>query len=299
MKCISMHSVKHPVTGVLTTVPCGKCMPCRVNHAQDWRFRLEAELPKARSAVFLTLTINDENLVRNDQGFPVLVKKDLQKFWYRVRRDMNYRTQKYADSELPNKHTFLRFPPVKYYAVGEYGGESWRPHYHAIAFNISLETLKKIDKLWPLGFVKVGTVTPQSIGYVTKYITKIDSRDLDSRGLEDYPPFNCMSKGVGITYVDDATKEYHEKQSRMMHRVRKYRERLPQYYKDKIHDLSDPVTIGKLKKYRDKMRELALDADTEKYLSLHEKGVNIYEYEKREIEALINTLSKNNKRNKL
>ena len=61
---------------------------------------------------FVTLTYNDENLPKDN----TLVKEDLQKFW----KDLRYRI-------FPEK--------IRYFASGEYGDETQRPHYHAVIFN--------------------------------------------------------------------------------------------------------------------------------------------------------------------
>ena len=59
---------------------------------------------------YITLTYNDDHLPANGSLQP----RDLQLFWKRLRK--------------------ARTPGIRYYACGEYGDQTARPHYHAIIF---------------------------------------------------------------------------------------------------------------------------------------------------------------------
>jgi len=75
---------------------------------------------------------------------------------------------------------------IKFFACGEYGDESLRPHYHACLFGIDFadrwhyKTKKGIkhyrsptlEKLWTFGNSDIGDVTFESAAYVARYITK-------------------------------------------------------------------------------------------------------------------------------
>lgn len=150
MQCISPIKLKHG-----DIVPCGKCNFCLTSIRQDWNFRLHEELRTADTAFFLTLTYEDSQLplVDQDDGQTVstLFKPDVQKFLKRLR---------YHHQE---KKT------IRYYAVGEYGSKTDRPHYHVIMFNLSIAALLDLDKIWSHGNIKIGDVNAASIPYVTKY----------------------------------------------------------------------------------------------------------------------------------
>nr|QJB21654.1 MAG: replication initiator protein [Microvirus sp.] len=177
-------------------VPCGRCIECLQTKRASWSFRLKQELIKAKSATFLTLTLNDEHLKKIEncgKYYATLEKKLLQDYFKRVR--------KY------NKHK------LKYFAVGEYGEKNNRPHYHAIVFNSDNNLLR--EKWGDYGFVSTDNVSDASIHYVTGYVLKkygeIDeisgiSKETYSPGLQ--PPFSIMSKGLGLSYVNSA-KDYH------------------------------------------------------------------------------------------
>lgn len=175
-------------TGVF--VPCGKCYECIRTRYNSWAFRLKKEYDRSLSAVFLTLTYEDGKVPLSKNGELTLRKSDLQKFFKRLRK--------------------LNKEKLKYYAVGEYGGITKRPHYHAILFNADVET---IAKAWALddekiGEIHVGDVTEASIGYTLKYIQSGKFKpeyELDDRD----PHFAVMSKRLGDNYLTENMKKWH------------------------------------------------------------------------------------------
>mgnify|MGYP000523342266 CR=1 FL=1 len=277
------------------TLPCRICMPCRVNHAQEWTFRIQSEMKFAKTAHFLTLTYDDENITRNDLGYGVLVKKDFQKFLKRLRFNIK-RMEDDLIKELP-PNSFTRFPPVRYYLVGEYGEESYRPHGHAIIFNVPKSILEQIQQIWKHGFVKVGTVTTSSIRYVTKYITKWDSRDLDIKELT--PPFNLMSLGLGGKYVNEESIEYHSRIGNSAV-IRKGEQiiKLPSYYKNKVHNLEDFKTALRLHREKKEFKQFVENQEQKMIDKIISEGGDVYNHLLNEEKALLYKLS-SHKRNKL
>lgn len=151
MKCLNRIVFKKQ--GKLYNLPCGKCIACQSNKSLDWQFRLQMELKSNNySAVFLTLTYSEDCLPTMN-GTPILNKEHLQLFFRYLRR------------------TGL---PVRYFAVGEYGGLFQRPHYHAILFGVDFnnENYEKIQKIWKHGFIQMSQVTNGRICYITKYMFK-------------------------------------------------------------------------------------------------------------------------------
>lgn len=140
----------------------------------SWSWRCEYELKHSYNAKFITFTYSDDFLPQSG----TLVKSDLQKFFKRYRK---------AISTQPDPL------PIKYFACGEYGGKTRRPHYHAIMYNCDVET---VERTWNMGAVHYGDVTPASIMYVLKYMVKSTSKP---DGLA--PEFQLMSKGFGAGYL--------------------------------------------------------------------------------------------------
>lgn len=156
------------------TVPCGKCPKCVARRVSAWSFRLMQEEKISESARFLTLTYATEHVPITDKGNLTLRKADVQKFLKRLRK-------RQSGNNVSN---------IKYYAVGEYGGRTKRPHYHIIMFNAKLEL---IQPSWDLGSIFYGDVTGASVGYTLKYMSK-QKRKKHDRSDDREPEFALMSK---------------------------------------------------------------------------------------------------------
>lgn len=200
-----------PLLGELK-LPCGRCIGCRLQYSRLWADRLVMELQNHDSAYFITLTYSDEYINNSDDGTVrrfysdpetgeaklslSLCKADLQKFWKRLRK------------EFPDDH-------IRYFACGEYGDHTKRPHYHAIIYGLHLDDLKfykmsslqdkyynspRLEKVWNKGFVVVGDVTWKSCAYTARYVVKKAlGNTADSYGVFNMSPeFVCMSRRPGI-----------------------------------------------------------------------------------------------------
>lgn len=226
MQCLHPIPLKKP-TGELYSVNCGKCVACLQNRRYDWVFRMKNELKRNDFAYFITLTYEDTTLPKI-QGVPQLWKRDLQLFFKRLR-----------------KISDLKF---RYYAVGEYGSQTFRPHYHAILFvsgdgrSYERDYISRVITLaWSyhgqqIGIIDVGTCTDASISYVAKYVTtKQDVNDWIN------PPFALMSRkpAIGENYLSPAVKHYHKETKNFFAISDGRKIRLPRYYKDRIFDSRD------------------------------------------------------------
>lgn len=183
-------------------IPCGQCLECRMQYARQWADRCVLELQSHESSYFLTLTYdNDYVNWTDDFKHMTLRKKDLQDFHKRLRERLDY--------------------PIRYYASGEYGDTTKRPHYHDIVFGLRLDDLvvysrteqghtlytsEFLNDVWSKGQVLIGEVTWESCAYTARYVTKkhkgIDSSIYDAFGIE--PEFVLMSRkpGIGKAYYD-------------------------------------------------------------------------------------------------
>lgn len=173
------------------------------------------------SAIFLTLTYDNENCPITPNGFATLCKRDLQLFFKRLRKLCKQTART------------LRSERIKYFAVGEYGSMTKRPHYHAILFNASSE---QCDIAWSKGHTYVGTLTTSSIAYTLKYVHKerMPKRfDRDDRLRE----FSVMSKGLGSNFLDnDENVRYLKSRLNDPTLIVKggHRMAIPRYYKEKV-----------------------------------------------------------------
>nr|QJB19014.1 MAG: replication initiator protein [Microvirus sp.] len=227
-QCMSPYTLKDTNTGV--QVPCGKCADCRKRRVSAWSFRLMQEDKVSLSSLFITLTYNTDHVPILKSGYMSLNKSDLQKFFKRLRK--------------------LETNKVRYYACGEYGGKTFRPHYHIILFNASVNSVISAWSLdgKPLGSVHFGVVSEASVGYTLKYISKkprIPQHQNDDRERE----FSLMSKGLGANYLSPTMIAYHREERALKDRMHCVlldgkKIAMPRYYKDKLYSTLQRTTAG-------------------------------------------------------
>lgn len=89
--------------------------------------------------------------------------------------------------------------PVRYFVVGEYGSQNWRPHYHAVLFGLR-EGLG-VERAWGQGYVHCSGVGPESAAYVAGYCLKGAFNESGMRWLGRpglVPEFARMSRRPGL-----------------------------------------------------------------------------------------------------
>lgn len=170
--------------GRVFEVPCGHCVNCKKDRSKAWAFRLMCESHEWSSSIFLTLTYDDLNVpnlgVPSPPYYASLYPRDLTLFLKRLRKSLGDRR-------------------IKYYACGEYGSNTYRPHYHLIIFGLDFTDESIISEAWSKGFIKIDPVNVMTVNYVAGYVQK------KLYGSDVYPdivvpPFSRMSKGLGLNY---------------------------------------------------------------------------------------------------
>lgn len=218
-------------------VPCGKCIECLRSRQRSWSFRLLQEAKVSESVCFITLTYDETPYSPN--GFPTLMKEDFQKFMKRLRKRItdNYLSYGYK--------TKLQSPTIKYYACGEYGTQTYRPHYHAILFNLPLEHTRDsslIESTWGKGIVHIGSGNELTFNYVAKYIMKstwkidtiIDTDTGEVFADDRQKEFSLMSKRLGANFLTPAMTEFLKSRLETYVKINGYAYPLPRYYKDRV-----------------------------------------------------------------
>lgn len=200
-------------------VPCGRCAFCLATRRSDWASRIYFERQLHLDAYFVTLTYADEFLTYRS-GVAQLVKRDLQLWFKKVRKA---------------GHKF------RYYAVGEYGSHTMRPHYHIIVFGYVPEDVLRDS--WAKGIVHIGHVNDQSVLYALKYV--INSRFKGYRNGR-VAPWATMSRkpGLGANYLDKEVIDWHKSGRKNYLFIDGQRRHLPRYYKEKIFSKIDRVRIA-------------------------------------------------------
>lgn len=198
-------------TGRMMSLPCGRCMACRLNKARMWSIRIMNEVKSHQNNIFLTLTYNPESMPKNGS----LQVADLQKFFKRLRKNSGKK--------------------LRYFASGEYGDKKERPHYHAIIFGMGRNDRKVIETSWPFGLIHIGDVTYDSATYCASYTLKKLTGDKSAiyEQKKVSPEFSIMSRrpGIGDSYVA-TNSDFIRNNGFCIVKGRKAG--LPRYYKDKI-----------------------------------------------------------------
>lgn len=223
-KFIPENDLEDLKKGRIITIPCGKCIGCRLDYARHWADRLILEYKANPKAVFVTLTYNNDHLpVREKEGvyYSTLVKKHVSRFIKNLRSRKEF------------KDTAVRF-----FASGEYGEKLHRCHYHLIIFGFDLDYLKEVseliyrghnelkqiywqcpllDSIWtsprlekvdgewkyvyePLGFVQVSETSYETMSYVARYSLKKAKGDMWTADKPIEKEFSLMSRMPGIGY---------------------------------------------------------------------------------------------------
>lgn len=235
------------VTRGMITIPCGRCENCLKRKVSAWSFRLMQEDKYSDSSYFLTLTYGINTVPLSKNRFMEVRKRDLQLFFKRLRKAH----EGFGDTSKP----------IKYYAVGEYGGKFKRPHYHIILFNARLECLInpklaayakrgliELDgtvpmdcKPWQHGHCTIGTVSGASVGYTMKYVAKPAFRPMHKND-DRMPEFSLSSQNLGLGYLTEKMKSWHRKDITGRQYVvgedgKKYS--MPRYYRVKLLTLQE------------------------------------------------------------
>lgn len=205
--------------------------------------RLMIEHKHSTNSFFITLTYDEKWLnyeYIDSSHVACLRKRDLQLFLKRLRAAI-----------APDK--------IRFYACGEYGLKSLRPHYHLIVFNWPKcqDIYEMVRTRWPKGFVSVKAVKPSHFRYVAKYCSSYSELP-DIYRSKKMRPFATMSlrPAIGSQYLTDQMVSYHRESLSILYRNAGNMFALPKYYKDKIFDDDMKAVIReRVDLHREKVRQ--------------------------------------------
>lgn len=249
-----------PRMGML--VGCGNCLGCRAEQARDWMIRIMHESRMHDASWFVTLTYSDEELPENGSLRP----EDFRGFVKTLRK------------RVPSK--------LSYFACGEYGESTQRPHYHSVFFGpLFLDRCfhrdspsgavwrsPSLEAAWGRGITEFGSVTPQSAAYVAGYVRKKVSRRVDPaayvRGFDEStgqlfevePEFSRMSlrPAIGKRWIEENWKDVYPR-DRVVIEGKEYKP--PRYY-DRWMEEHQPEVIAEVKRKRlENFEERTVESD--------------------------------------
>lgn len=206
MRCVNTRTIRTKPSlgteGFLVSeyieVGCGTCYACRLKKVDHWIDRLEMESRvNPHPPLFLTLTYNNENVPKNEKGILCLKLRDVQLFLKRLRKG------------IPGSR-------IRYIYLGEYGGRTARPHYHAILFGIPKSTFGDyshgqlslyksrrqafFEQYWGNGQVSVSNVTHKRIAYCASF--HINSAEWPLGATRPFVQYS-RRPGLGHGYTND------------------------------------------------------------------------------------------------
>lgn len=281
-------------------IPCGVCIECRLKKSRDWATRMMLERQYHDESYFLTLTYDDDKMplsyvpdMETGEAIEVgtLVVKDVQDFMKRLRRHLEYRN----------------LPQIRFYACGEYGSQTHRPHYHLIVFGLHLDDIKEfkrsklgfpyyisdtIAKLWPYGYHLICNVTWDTCAYVARYVTKKLGGDYkefyDIFNIQ--PEFSVMSRKPGIAkqYFDEHKDDIY-KMDELFLKLHDGGKKVkpPQYY-DRLYDVEHHDRLEAIKEDRRRTAEMIQQLkDRNTTLSPEEQNIMRERLMKKRLEMLV------------
>jgi hypothetical protein len=169
-----------------------------------------------------------------------LSKRDLQLFFKRLRKQLCF--------------------PVRYYAAGEYGDKTFRPHYHVCLFGYDFPDrvlFKRTDvgdlyisqsliDIWGKGHCLIGGLSFESAAYVARYcVKKIVGKDADAHYAGRQPEFALMSRrpGVGAGWLAKYGSDVYPSDQLI---VRGFPSKPPRYFDDRM-SLTSPEVVATVK----------------------------------------------------
>lgn len=257
-------------------IPCGKCFACQMRKRKDMTIRLCHERKMANAACFLTLTYDDDHLPTTnwfglydkrkmyDHGLGelpemTLLPADVQLFMKRLRRYLTYRPKRSVRDYCPN---------IRYFAVGEYGGKTHRPHYHIIIFGWKPSDAKfffrrgshdiclspTLQRLWKFGFSSVCDVDAGVSRYCARYVTKKYDSALHKDDRDYYagvrritvPEFILQSVrngGIGATWLKVYATEIRDGKVAVDFGNCVRAVTVPKYYYDRLRKVNLPLWL--------------------------------------------------------
>lgn len=203
IKCLHPRKIVNSYSHEVVVVPCGHCKACLMRKSYKNTQRCEFERIANGYCLFITLTYSNQYVprvlpIRQDNGttdwigvndrlqdngevyftssyddsslcallekcklngcLGILVKKDLQNYLKRVRKHIS----KYYNEK------------VRFYACGEYGPTTLRPHFHILLFFNSAKLAENIRQIvfqaWKMGIVDSSFVNGSASSYVASYV---------------------------------------------------------------------------------------------------------------------------------
>ena len=273
------------------SLPCGKCIGCRRDRARAWSIRCVHEAQLHEHNCFVTLTYDNEHLPSDYSVNP----HHFQLFMKTLRQDLVKVAASQGKRSINNKPVY----PVRYFHVGEYGEQNYRPHYHALLFGIDFPDKVKIrarphplfesdvlTRMWGRGRTTLGAVTQETAAYCARYTLKkvtgeaanehykrtlVDEDTGECTEVRVKPEYATMSRnpGIGAGWYDRFREDVYPEDT-VIHAGKGNRP--PRFYDERLRE-EDPFAYHAMKEKRRKaLRELRTDRSPERLKAREESA---------------------------
>lgn len=256
-----------PVTNqgtYMIPVPCGNCIECKRQKANNWRIRLIEEFKTEKRGKFVTMTFSDESIKKLEEIVIEERRKKLEEAEEELNKEIPRKNQYLTGYELENEIAIKavrmfsdRYKAkykkrIKHWLVTELGQESTeRIHIHGILYTET--SLEEIRRLWSYGNINKKDkdwsqqyCNEMTIGYVVKYINKTDPVH------KAYKPVILTTPGIGAGYINTLNaknNKYNGENTQEYYLTRKGAKiSLPTYYRNKLYtdEQKEQLWINKL-----------------------------------------------------
>lgn len=224
-------------------LPCGQCIGCRLARSRDWAVRCVHEAQLHEASCFVTLTYDEDHLPE-DGG---LVLRHWQLFAKRLRKELG---------------------PFRFFHCGEYGEQTYRPHYHALLFGVDFSSDREVyqrhphflwrsdtlDRVWGMSqHNPIGAVSYETASYVARYVVK---KLTGNEAAETYgdlrPPYVTMSRrpGIGSGWLEKFSSDVYPSDEVVIN-ARRFRP--PRFYDKKVGEVDESFLDLIKRKRRDQV----------------------------------------------
>ncbi len=255
-------------------ISCGQCIGCRLDRSRQWATRCLHEASLYDDNCFITLTFSDEGLALREKQYihKNKIRAGANKEPLDVPSELSIHT---PDLQLFFKRLRKQYgQKIRFFACGEYGEQTRRPHYHACIFNFNFPDRKQIKEtaqghklyisdslstLWPYGHSTIGQVTFDSAAYVARYIMKKVNGSRQEKHYQIFnkdtweltnikPEFTTMSRkpGIGFPWFEKYNKDMYEKDYVI---INGKKVPCPKFYDNKLEQM-DPYHYDHIKETR-------------------------------------------------
>lgn len=229
-------------------IPCRHCWACSMNYSAEWATRIMFEAKKYEDGkiqrnFFITLTYDDLHLPIAETLYYNGKKYENDGTW--INGTLNFRDIDRFIKAMRKEFELQGHKGVRFYLCGEYGENTYRPHYHLILMNCPLDMSqfydchvdkkffkahwksKQVERWWseprkkgqeeykPLGMVDIAELEWGDAAYTARYTAKKIFKDYTKENYYEagmIPETVRMSRrpGIGSEYYQEHKYEIYE-----------------------------------------------------------------------------------------